>query len=281
MGICSAGVENKTSFKMEYRIRTKEGNQKWVWEQGQGIFSNEGEFLALEGFITDITAKVEVQEKLSLVNQELEAANEELTASNEEFEAMNEELSMSQIKIELSNAELKESKRKFETLLDNLPGMAYRCRNDQDWTMEYLSDGCYELTGYKAEDLIGNRKYSYNDIIHPDDRAKVWDWVQDAINEQKSFEMRYRYRIIALNGTTRWVWEKGKAIYNSKGEVEALEGFVTDISDLVHKDQLLRQAQKMETVGTLASGLAHDFNNILGGIVGSLSFSLEFYPRNY
>jgi len=190
------GVQKRESFKMEYRIRTKDGKIKWVWEQGQGIFSDDGDLMALEGFITDITDKIEAREKLRLANQELASANEELTASNEEFEAMNEEfeamneeLIVSQNKIESINTELKESERKYATLLDNLPGMVYRCRNDKDWTMEYVSEGSIDITGYKAEDLIKSRKLSYNDIIHPDDREKVWEWVQEAIDEKKPFSI--------------------------------------------------------------------------------------------
>ncbi len=250
-GAVQKGIQNRNNFKMEYRIQTKKGDTKWVWEQGQGIFSTQKELLSLEGFITDITSKVLAVKKMNKVNQELE----------------------------LNNSELIESKRKFTTLIDNLPGIVYRCRNDKDWTMEYISDSCISLTGYKAEDFIINRKISYNDIIHPEDRDKVREWIQDAIQVKKAFEMRYRYRIITENGTTRWVWEKGRAVFNKKGEVIALEGFITDISDLVNKDQMLRQAQKMETIGTLASGLAHDFNNILGGVIASHSLISDLLKR--
>ena len=69
---------------------------------------------------------------------------------------------------------LRESQRVLATLLSNLPGIAYRCRNDPQWTVEFVSDGCRALTGYPADALIGNRTRSWADLILPDDREAVW-----------------------------------------------------------------------------------------------------------
>src|SRR3990170_543560 len=63
---------------------------------------------------------------------------------------------------------LHESERSLKTLMGNLPGMAYRCRNDRNWTMEYVSDGAVALTGYAVTDLVGNAKISYAALIHPE-----------------------------------------------------------------------------------------------------------------
>ena len=73
--------------------------------------------------------------------------------------------------------------------------------------MEYVSNGCYVLTGYNPEDLIGNRLLSYNDLIHPNDRKYVRDNVQAAIDEERQYEIQYR--IIRKDGAIRWVFEKG------------------------------------------------------------------------
>jgi PAS domain-containing protein len=70
---------------------------------------------------------------------------------------------------------LQESRRALETLMGNLPGIAYRCRNDPEWTMEFISAGCLELTGYPPEDLIHNTRISFAELIHPEDRLSVWD----------------------------------------------------------------------------------------------------------
>lgn len=69
---------------------------------------------------------------------------------------------------------LRESKRQLATLMGNLPGMAYRCRNDKNWTMEFVSSGCLGLTGYYDKQLTYNAKISYADLIHPEDRNMVW-----------------------------------------------------------------------------------------------------------
>ncbi|MGD2066977.1 MAG: PAS domain S-box protein, partial [Candidatus Bathyarchaeota archaeon] len=107
---------------------------------------------------------------------------------------------------------LKENQRSMSTLLSNLPGMAYRCRNDRYWTMEYLSDGCLDLTGYPALDLIDNHKLSYDKLIYQGDREQVWQSVQDALKKKESF--RLLYRIVTAKGKLKWVWEKGRGIFS-------------------------------------------------------------------
>ena len=164
---------------------------------------------------------------------------------------------------------LQESQRALATLMGNLPGMAYRCGNDRDWTMEFVSDGCLGLTGYGPEDLINNGRTSYGQIIHPDDRASVWDEVQSAVREKRNYELSYR--IITDSGDLKWVWEKGSGVYSSDGGLIALEGFISDVTEHKNLELQLRHAQKMEAIGVLSGGIAHDFNNIINVIMGFAS----------
>jgi len=120
---------------------------------------------------------------------------------------------------------LRKSERKLSNWMGNLPGMAYRCRNNQNWTMEFISEGCHALTGYFPEDL----KDTYSDIIHPEDREGVWQTVQTALEEKKAFQLEFRIR--TASGEDRWVWEQGVGVFSEKGEVEALEGVIVDITD--------------------------------------------------
>jgi PAS domain-containing protein len=86
--------------------------------------------------------------------------------------------------LQRSYALLREKHRRLRTLLSNLPGMAYRCANDPQWTMSYVSPGCRRLTGYFNTDLQQNRVVAYGDLIHPEDREGVWRRVQDALDER-------------------------------------------------------------------------------------------------
>ena len=127
-----------------------------------------------------------------------------------------------------------ETERRLATLLSNLPGMAYRCRNDRDWTMEFVSDGCEALTGYNPADLLGNSSRSYNSLIHPDDRDRVWSEAQDAVRERAPFRLAYRIR--TADGGEKWVWEQGAGIFSGE-KLEALEGFITDITRAQQQEQ--------------------------------------------
>ncbi len=133
---------------------------------------------------------------------------------------------------------LTDSRRALAALMSNLPGMAYRCRNDRDWTTEFVSEGCLGLTGYRPDDLIDNRTVSYGDLIHPDDGEAVWNGVQRALERRAPFELTYRIR--TASGDEKWVWEQGSGVFSEDGEVLALEGFITDITDYMRAQRLLR-----------------------------------------
>jgi PAS domain S-box-containing protein len=125
--------------------------------------------------------------------------------------------------------EAQESERLISTLMKNLPGMVYRCRNDRNWTMTFVSDGCVSLTGYSPKDLIGNSIQSYNDLIDPNDREMIWDQVQEAVLEKRPYQ--FQYRICDAMGNEKWVWEQGTGVYSDEGELLALEGFINDITE--------------------------------------------------
>jgi len=118
--------------------------------------------------------------------------------------------------------------RTLAAMLNDLPGMVYRCRNNPDWTMEYVSGSSYELTGYYPQDIVNNKKLSYGSMIHPDDKQVVWNEVQTGVREDRRFELIYR--IITAADKEKWVWERGKGIFSSNDELLGLEGFITDIT---------------------------------------------------
>lgn len=152
---------------------------------------------------------------------------------------------------------LRESERRFTALMNNLPAMVYRCKNDPDWTMEFISDWCCIITGYRAEDLCGNRTVSYAQLIHPDDRQQVWAEVQAGIQAHRPFHMSYR--IHTAQGQIRWVSEQGAGVFGADGELLALEGVVLDITDKKRKDELIwAQANYDELTSLPNRRLFHD-----------------------
>ncbi len=122
-----------------------------------------------------------------------------------------------------------ESERRLSTLIDNLPGFIYRCRNDRTWTMLFMSDGCKTVTGYEPEDFLYNKKIAYNDIIHPDYREYLWRKWQDQLEKKDTVEEEYQ--ILCANGQIRWVWERGRGVFAYDGRLLFLEGFITDITE--------------------------------------------------
>lgn len=132
--------------------------------------------------------------------------------------------------------ELRESERRFSSMMDNLPGMAYQCLADEEWTILFVSHGAEALTGWGGDELLHNRGTRFADLIHPEDRAKVREAADGAVARRGSFGVEYR--MIARDGTVRWVWEQGVAVPGPDGEAVALEGFISDITDRKAREEL-------------------------------------------
>jgi diguanylate cyclase (GGDEF)-like protein/PAS domain S-box-containing protein len=119
---------------------------------------------------------------------------------------------------------LKAREMQLATLMDNLPGMAYRCLNDDDLTMKFVSSGCKKLTGYESSALIDNRDISFASIIHEDDRTCIARQVSHALGRKRPFAMEYRIR--RRDGSVIWVWEQGRAV--EVGPDLFFEGIILD-----------------------------------------------------
>jgi len=122
----------------------------------------------------------------------------------------------------------------------NLPGMAYRCLNESHWPMDFVSQGCFDLCGYHRKE-IESQSILWGDFTHPDDLDEVDRLVRSAANVGESFEVEYR--IIAKDGTLKWVWERGRVVHLRDDGVAVLEGFITDITARKRSETALQHAQ--------------------------------------
>ena len=185
-------------------------------------------------------------------------------------------LTMARLRSVRQSKSQEESERRYATLISNLPGVVYRCKFDVSYTMEFISDGITELAGYPPTRFFGAGAISFGELVVEEDRESLWEIVLRAVRERKPF--RAEYRIRDADGRLRWVWEQGCAIYMPDGEVEALEGFVSDVSEHRAAMERLAIAQKLESLGRLTGSMAHDFNNILAIVIGSLDLGLAKLP---
>ncbi|WAH61162.1 PAS domain-containing protein [Pseudomonas silvicola] len=123
---------------------------------------------------------------------------------------------------------LQASQRSASTLLNGIPGLVYRGRNNRDWSMEFVSAGCLTLTGYPAELLTDSNDFNYGSLIHPDDTDYVWREVQAALARRQPYELWYR--ICCADGGLKNVCERGGGIYADTGEVLGIEGIIYERS---------------------------------------------------
>jgi PAS domain S-box-containing protein len=117
---------------------------------------------------------------------------------------------------------------------------------------------------------------TWREALHPDDRERAVADLNTAAEAHREFNTEYR--VIRPDGTIRWIADRGLASYDSAGRPVSMAGVNVDISERRQTEQRLQETQKRETIGMLAAGVAHDFNNILTVIMGSASAALSERP---
>jgi diguanylate cyclase (GGDEF)-like protein/PAS domain S-box-containing protein len=116
----------------------------------------------------------------------------------------------------------------LDLLLRNLPGAVYRCKNDLEWTMEFLSDEIESITGYPAGAFTAEPRLAYASLIHPEDVEKVRGAIDAAIAEEASFQVVYR--LTDSRNEIRWIWEQGCLSNSQIPDGQVIEGYMADIT---------------------------------------------------
>ncbi|MFO7893056.1 MAG: PAS domain S-box protein [Longimicrobiales bacterium] len=127
-------------------------------------------------------------------------------------------------------------------MLPDVPAIVYRCRHNRAWTMLDLAEPVRALTGYGPEELIDDAVVTYGELIHEEDRDRVWDEVQRALDAELSF--RTTYRIRTRDGAVRRVWEQGRRVVRPTGSEEII-GFIQDVTDWQEEWDRLEESARL------------------------------------
>ncbi len=214
-----------------------QANREKILAEVAGVLRDEH---ALVGFETSIMTKQGQNRAISWHTSSLGGAEGELVGT----------IAIGQDVTDIRNAEnmIRRRDRQLATLMDNLPGMAYRCLYDEHWTMKFVSSGCAELTGYASDELVDNRVISYGELIREEERDRLVSEVESAIGNAELFSLEYP--IERKDGQEIWVWERGRAVVDEDEFV--LEGIIIDITERkALEDELSEMATRDALTGLL------------------------------
>ncbi|MGH3065484.1 MAG: PAS domain S-box protein, partial [Gaiellaceae bacterium] len=221
--------ETGESFALEHRVLVAGGGIRWVQGRGE-VEKRDGHTVSMRGTAQDITERREAEKKL------------------------------------------REAEERYRTLIEQLPLTTYIRPLQMESSNTYVSPQVEELLGYSAAEWLTNTDLLAR-IIHPDD----WDRVR-ATGEQvrrtgEPSHLEYRY--ITADGRTVWVLDETYVVRDERGEPHSVQGYLLDITERKRaeeeRDRLrdeLHHAHKLDALGQLAGGVAHDFNNMLTAIKG-------------
>ncbi|HEX7972770.1 MAG TPA: HD domain-containing phosphohydrolase [Anaerolineales bacterium] len=145
------------------------------------------------------------------------------------------------------------------SLLNNLPGMAYRCQATSERQMELISEGSFELTGYPPENLMQAPGLTFQQLMNPGDREAAWESIRLAIRARKAYDLSYR--IQTSGSQEKWVRDIGRGVYQADGSLIALQGFITDITDRKLSEQhISRQMRRFEALRKIDIAITASFD---------------------
>ncbi len=166
-----------------------------------------------------------------------------------------------------ADARLRESEERFANLADAAPVMIWVAGLDKGCT--FFNKPWLEFTGRTLQQELGN---GWAEGVHPEDLDRCWNIYSSSFDARRTFRMEYRLR--QADGEYRWILDNGIPRFDAMAVFEGYIGSCVDITELKKEQEDLTR-QKLETVGLLAEGIVHDFNNLMGGILACSELALE------
>lgn len=164
-------------------------------------------------------------------------------------------------------------------LLRNLPSMVYRCINDANRTILYVSGECELVTGYQPQELIRGGMIDYEELILPEDRAAVREAISQGAKQNTYFQATYRIK--RKDSSIGWIWEQGIGVQLPEDKATYLHGVITDITRTrVLELQLEESIDKLEYLNRVKDRLLNFVLHDLQGPVFSFISLCDFLSQN-
>jgi PAS domain S-box-containing protein len=240
-------IAQRSGVEMTYSVLNQAGELRWVRSRGKAFLNEHGEPLLMTGSLTDVTERKLAADALRLSEEELRARQDMLDLAQEAARAVAFEWHIG----------AGEGENRWSPGLEAMYGL-----------QPGSYDGTYE---------------SWKKLVFPGD----WPAVEAVIKRaRETGDVAADYRVVHPDGAVRWLQAKGRMFFDDERKPTRLVGFMLDVTDrhqaedeLRRLERQLRQAQRLEAMGTLAGGIAHDFNNILGAILGYGEMALRAAPK--
>lgn len=168
-----------------------------------------------------------------------------------------------------AEAALQASEETYRQLVENINDVIYAI--DDQGVFTYLSPAVETQSGYQPSELIGRK---FLEFVYEADRNRIRHAFATTL--EGHFEPR-EYRIVIKSGEIRWIRSSSRTISHGN-RVVGLQGVYMDITEKRELEAQRRQTHKMEAMGTLAGGIAHEFNNILSAILGFTDLTQRELP---
>jgi PAS domain S-box-containing protein len=163
---------------------------------------------------------------------------------------------------------LRESERRYRFLAESIPQIVWTA--GPDGRVEYANSHWTGYTGF-APDADPNERW--RDVVHPEDLAETEQAWDDALASGRDYWVQHRLR--RYDGAYRWFLSRATAMREPDGAIRSWFGSTTDIDEVRQTGERLRHAHKLEAVGRLAGGMAHEINNMMTAIIGFGGFALR------